>query len=653
MQKLFIFFIIISFLPGISKSQDISFEKTDSLKEFKLNEVIISANRTSTTFNEVASSISILTEQDIINRGKTSVAELLRGVEGVDVIQTGGIGQQTSVYLRGGKPHHTLILVDGVEVNDPSSITNSLDWAGLQTGNIERIEVLRGPQSTLYGSDALAGVISIFTKKGTGKPKLFFNGEGGSLNTYKASAGINGTYSFLDYSLFLSRFSTDGISAANSEYGNNEKDNFRNSSVLSRLGIQLLRDVRFDLFYNFNRSKIGLDQNAKLGDDPNFISEKDDASFKALGTISLFDKSWEQNIGFTYLKHIGHLTDGIDNARPTTYSDQYFNGSRMKFDWQNNFRIINNFGIINHFSTIVGVETETEKAYSKLSGGSDWGPYESNFEAKKVSTTGLYIQNQVKLFSNFFTSFGLRYDKHSKFGDAVTFRIAPAYFYTYTGTKIRATYGTAFKSPSVFYLYDPFYGNPDLNPEKSKGWDAGIDQYLWNERIMFGFTYYRNDFENMLGVDANYKTINIDKAELKGIEVFVRTIPVSHISLTANYTYTDSKDKGSNIVDNGKEIIRKPKNKIGFNLNYNNGIIDGNLEVVNIGERFDKDFSLFPASRVLLKGYTLLNISASYRFNKLLRIYGRIDNTLNEKFEEILYYGTPGTAAYLGLGINL
>lgn len=659
MQKSFLIFaFFISFCSNIFSQADKQVypqKERDTIKTYTLSDVVITATKTSTSLLEVASSVTVISEADIENSHSNFIIDVLAEQPGLSVAQQGGAGKLARVFIRGANPHHTLILVDGVEVNDPGSVSNAFDFASLLTSSVERIEILRGPQSTLYGSDALAGVISIFTKKGTGKPKFLFSAEGGSYNTYKGTAALNGQLSMVDYSFNYSQFRTDGFSAASEKYGNTEKDMYQANFLNGRIGVSPLENINFNVIFSYSKNKTGLDQSSILnsdkkdiyGDDENFISNFEQSLIKLNGSISLFEGLWTQSLNASTIKMISKTTDETDDAHPNLSSVNYFIGNRFKLDWQNNFKLNSNHTIV------IGLESETEKSYSDYLSVSEWGPYSSIIPASKATTTGLYLEHQSNLFNSFFSSLGVRVDKHDKFGSEVTYRIAPAYFLRLTDTKFKATYGTGFKSPSLYYLYEPMYGNSDLKPELSKGWDAGIDQFLFNYFLNIGLTYYHNEFSNLIGYDANFKSINIDKAETKGVEFSLSTSSFYNFIIKANYTYTETKDKSTGKDDSGKELLRRPKNKLAVNLNYNLNAFNCNLEVINVGKRVDKDFSVYPVTRVNLKAYTIVNLSSSYQIFTNLNLYGKIDNIFNEDYEEVLFYGTPGQSMYGGIKFNL
>ncbi len=271
-----------------------------------------------------------------------------------------------------------------------------------------------------------------------------------------------------------------------------------------------------------------------------------------------------------------------------------------------------------------------------------------------MSIIGLYLQDQIKLGKSFFATAGIRYDSHQKFGSAITYRFAPAYILWQTGTKFKATIGTGFKPPSIFYLYDPFFGNENLDPERSIGWDAGIEQYFFKQSISVGATYFYNSFTDLIGLDENFKSININEAETKGVELFFNSRVMGGLNIKANYTFMETIDKSEGSLDKDLPLIRRPKHKIGFISTYSFAErVNVSLEIIYVGERDDKDFSTFPATRVVLAPYTILNAATQINVNKWLILTGRIENLFDKDYEDVLGYATPGFSGYVGLKIHL
>jgi vitamin B12 transporter len=382
----------------------------------------------------------------------------------------------------------------------------------------------------------------------------------------------------------------------------------------------------------------------QFGDDPTYVFNLEESLLRAEGKYSVLDGMWEQTLG---VSHIRNLRKYSNDAFITDASRAFYDGRKLKIDWQNNF-------YLHKTNTLTfGLETENEKAESEYFVYSQTFPFESILPVSSSRTSGVYIQDQFKLGSLFGTA-GLRYDDHQRFGSAVTYRFAPAFIIWESGTKIKATVGTGFKAPSLYYLFDPTFGNTELDPEKSFGWDAGVEQYLWQSQIMLSATYFENYFEDLFGFNDNLKTININKAETKGIEFYFVFKPIDELSMKGNFTYTDSKDLSVNPADRNKPLLRRPKVKAAYEINY---IFNNNFnissEIIFTGERDDKDFSMFPAQRIKLKDYSVVNVSASYSFFSFLQLYGRVENLFDADYEEVLGYSTPGLSGYAGIKLSL
>ncbi len=628
--------------------QNISGQSKDTLSYYKLSDVVVTATRTNTSTLELANSISIIDSSEIAVKNDNNIFDLLKDVPGVSVTQQGSFGSLENVYIRGGNTEHTLVLLDGVEMNMPSDPSGTFDFSNLPVDNIKRIEVLRGPQSTLYGSDALAGVINIITKEGYGKPKFFLSSEGGSYNTYKGLLGANGSLNMLHYSVTLSKIKTDGFSSASSAFGNTEKDGYSDYNVSSNLALDVSGNFKLKFFGRFNNSNADYDQHGGMfGDDPTYKYKSEEQTYRLQPELSLFDGMWTQTFGASFFRNVRKYKYDSTLYNPSS-SNSIYDGRRIKFDWQNNFKLDND-----NLLTF-GVETEEEQAISNYFSFSSYGIYISSFPKNSAYSSGFYLQDQSKISNCLFSTLGIRYDHHNQFGGEVTYRIAPAYMFWETGTKIKITYGTGFKAPSLFYLFDPTTGNSSLKPEKSTGWDAGIEQYFWKDKFSFGLTYFANTFNNLFGLDSLFKAININKAETNGIEFYFNVFPDEAFSFKGNFTYTHSKDLSANTTDSGLPLIRRPKFTASLNFNcFFTKELNANAEIIYCGERDDKNFNPYPAVRVKLPSYSLVNLAASYQLFIPLKLYTRIENLFNTKYEEVYGYGTAGFSIYAGLKVTL
>ena len=645
----FLFYLFAVFVISTAYSQNSIIQKTDSAGVYKLTDVVVTATKTRTSTLELANSISVIDSSQISNSNATNVFDVLENEVGLSFTRQGGVGTLSNLYIRGANSSHTLVLVDGIEVNltnDPSGV---YDFSALPTDNIERIEVLRGPQSTLYGSDAMAGVINIITKKGYGSPKVNLFTEGGSYNTFKGLAGLNGAIDKLNFSATLSRTKSDGFSNADKKFGNAEKDGYTFDNFSSFLGYNLNENTDINLYTRFTKSKSDYDQfGGKYGDDPTYVFNQEEFSLRGEGSLKLLGGSWDQKIGFIFIRNIRKYSFDT-SAASIYYSHSLYDGRLYKLDWQNDFKVAKSNLIT------AGAELKFEEASSEYFAYNYLllPDYASIFPKKDSRIYGIYLQDQFEFNKSFFGSAGIRLDNHNKFGSQFTYRVAPAYLIWETETKFKATFGSGFKAPSLFYLYDPAYGNENLNPEKSIGWDFGVEQYLFRQYTSVGATYFYNKFSDIFGFDpVTFKTININKAVTKGVEIYLQSKPVDELNVKLNYTFTDAKDLSPNSQDYNKKLLRRPENKVGLYTSYSfNPKTNINADVIWVGAREDIDFSTY--QRIELKGYVLVNAAAHYNVFDFMRLNLRIENLLNTEYEEVYGYGTAGFSVYAGINLTI
>jgi len=653
----FIYFFVFFFFPVTLFSQQDIIQKTDTAGFYKLNDVVITATRTASNTIELANSISVIDSAEIVNKNSFNTFDAIKNEYGISFTQQGGKASVSNIYIRGGSPSQSLVIIDGVEVNMPNDPSNFYNFFSLPLDNTSRIEILRGPQSTLYGSDALTGVINIITLKGKSKPVINFGFEGGSYNTYKGTITSLGAIGNFNYSAALSRTKSDGYSAASENYNSNpespyERDGYQLDNFNTILGYDFSKSFSAELVIRYNNSSTNLDQSTgspDFWDDPTYIFDQEEFFIRAQGNLNLLETKWKQKFGFSSLRNIRNYSYDT-SAASIYYSRSNYDGRKYKADWQNDFYFYENNLIT------AGVEFELEETSSEYYAFTYVDPpdYASIFPKKSANTFGIYLQDQVKLDESFFGTIGVRYNYQNQFGSAFTFSIAPAYIFWETGTKIKATVGTGFKAPSLFYLYDPVYGNSDLNPEQSFGWDAGIEQFFWAEKFSIGANYFSNNFTDMFGLDSNFKTININEAQTNGVELFLKADLLEGIIIKANYTYLDARDKSEDTPDYNQKLIRRPENKAGLYVSYTwDNIANMNIDLMYVGKRDELDFATYPANRIIMPGYFLVNLAAYYDLLPFLRLQGRIENLLNEQYEEIYGYGTPGLSIYGGINLRL
>ncbi len=612
------------------------------------HQIVVTATRIETTVQEIASSVTVISKEDLERMKKTTILEALEEVLGLTVIQNGPAGGAASAFVRGANSEHTLFLMDGVELNDPISPARSFDLAHFTLDSIERIEILRGPQSTLYGSDALSGVVNIITKKGQGDPKFSLSSTGGSYGTLISSAGLSGSTEKIHYSFGVNYFRSSGFSSASSESeyeGNEEKDGYWNLSLSGRFGFRIKNNLEMDFILRTIESQTDVDNfGGDFGDDPNNSQKNNSFFFKGQIRALLLNNRWEHKLSLSLVDYDRRHENPTDDAHPLDSEQGFFKSKLLNIDWQNNV-------FLHETNTLTfGIDHQQEQGESEYSSNGIWGPYSSVFPLERAHTTGFYVQDKICLDSRFFTTAGIRLDKHTQFGTSTTFRLAPAYVIKSTQTKLKSTIGTGFKSPSLYHLYAPAtllgpIGNENLNPEKSTGWDIGIEQYFLKGQILLSATYFKNDYKNLIQFDFAQGYTNVGRAESKGLELSVQAIFGTDFILNASYTRTEARDL---IAETN--LLRRPKDKFSASLLYpflKKGSIRHSL--IYIGKREDLDFSTWPAERVILTDYTLFNTVISYDITHQIQFFLRMDNILNEKYEVIKGYGAPGFSLYGGI----
>lgn len=604
---------------GIARAEDVDLEK-----------IVVTATKTEALESQIGTSSTVISSDQIQKSQKNDVSDVLRGTPGIAVSQSGGFGSITDIYIRGAKPEYTLVMIDGVPINDPISPGRSFDFAHLTTDNIERIEVIRGPQSTLYGSDAVSGVINVITKKGKGKPKFDILIEGGTHKTFKEMVTFSGSENKADFSFEESWFSTAGISTAKE---GTERDGYRNTTLSSRLGYKILDNAKLNLILRSTYSKTDLDD-AAFTDNPNYAAWYQDLMSRLEFTQNLYP--WfNYRISADYFGLERKYKNDLDNV-DTTDSQSWYKGENRKFELQQNI-------IPAEWNTLtLGFDFNTERgsSYYRL------GNTVTHFDRRNLDTAGYYFQDQLKIMEMFFITPGVRLDDHELFGKEWTYKVSSACLLP-SDTKLKFNWGTAFKAPSLYQLYSTEdygggpIGDPNLKPDKSKSYDFGFEQGLLNNRISFGLTYYYNKFKNMVDYDltaSKYK--NIGRVVTEGFEGNVSFSPTPSLSFSLNYTYTKSKDR-----DSEKELVRRPENQFGLNANWNLiNKLNFNLNGTYVGANWNDT-----ANTQRVKHYYKFDLATSYNINKDFQIFGSINNIFDRKYEEVLGYSTLGRTFYGGI----
>ena len=613
-------------------------------------DIVVTATRLETPGKEIASSVTVITAQQLARTGKTNLLDVLQDIVGLAAIRNGGEGAASSVSIRGANTEHTLVLLDGVELNDPINPSRSYDLSHFTLSQVERIEVLRGPQSPLYGSDALGGVINIITKKGHGRPRLAMSGDAGSYRSVTGDVGLSGSAGKADYSLGLFYTRTAGISAASTSYpGNTEPDGYRNFSLTGRVGYTVSKNVDVDVMVRTVKDRSDIDAfGGPYGDDPNSVQKYVSTVVRAQARGLFLNNRWEQKLTISWVGSTRRNSNPTDDAHPFDSESAFYGSSLARLDWQNNF-------FLRPTNTLTaGAELAREQGRSDYTSNSQAGPYESSFPSERALAVGFYVQDQWKVRDRLFLTSGVRLDSHSRTGTAATFRLAPAYVIAETGTKIKATVGTGFKSPSLYQLFAPGtiwgpIGNLNLRPERAVGWDAGVEQDILSETFRLGVTYFANSFRNLIDFDFSAGYINVGRAATRGVEVSLESRVLASLLIRTSYTRLTARDEVS-----GAALLRRPRDKFAADIQSRiRDWLDMKLSVLYVGRRTDRDFSVFPAATVSLPGYFLLNGAFQVPLRRSVVITLRLDNVLNTHYETVWGYGSPGFTVNAGFRLAM
>jgi vitamin B12 transporter len=607
------------------------------------DDAAITATRTETRTSQIGSAITVITEEQIRKSGQVTLQGVLRsaGVPGLDFAQTGVPGSQTSAFIRGANAEHTKVLLDGIPLNDPSSPKRAFDFGSFSLDNVERIEILRGAQSTLYGSDAIGGVVNVITKRGQGPAQYRFSSLGGTFGTWQESAGLSGGNDRYYYSVNGSYLNSDGFSSASKRFGNTENDVFRNGNLGLRTGYLFNEHLDLDVVYRYQKSHVGIDD---AFNPVTFLSPLDSRNFNKLESNTvrtqlrslMFDGALEQKVGFNFVNYNRDATFYFDAGSPS--APFFFDGQTRKFDYQANWKTIDT-DIVRNTATL-GTEYLDERT------NTDFGP--TPFAAQHASS--IYVQDQIALWDRWFTTAGYRHDDYNLAGPADTFRVTSRYLLTETNTAFHGSYGTGFRAPALAELYG-FSGNPALKPEHSRGWDIGVEQALdGDRRFVVDATYFRNDFDNLIiaGPPPTFTNMNISRALTTGVELTSTWQVFDDTYLNVTYTHTDATNQVT-----GTRLLRRPPNKVAVgidqyfldrraNLNFNLRWVD-----------FRDDFDPITFGTTQLPSYTVANLQGYYDYSKSVRFFGRIDNMFDKKYEEIFAYATPRFSVFAGVTILL
>jgi vitamin B12 transporter len=604
----------------------------------ELQTVVITATRIPTPLLQVASSITVVTAADIEARQERTFADVLKDIPGLNVVQTGGPGGVTSVFMRGTNSNHTKVFIDGIDISDPSNSTGAFDFGQLLTQDIERVEVLRGPQSGLYGSDAIGGVINIITRAGSGPMQFKGALEGGAFDTFNQAGSLSGSDDAFHYSANVGHFHAGAVPVTPldllqpGELRNDDYDD--NLTLSSKLGYDVTPNFEFGLVARYTDIHL-----RTTGED--FSNVPPFAGFPA--AQQTLEDSEEYFTRLTaHASSLGGLLDqtvgvAFSHDRTATVQPQtptaLNTGERRKADWQGDIKVVATETLV------VGAEYERDEISQPISAdvhiGSGYGE----------------LQSQIGEY--WFSALNVRYDDNSRFGSKATWRFAPEWVIADSDTKLKASVGTGFKAPTLSELFQSFppffFANPNLKPESSTGYDAGFEQGLDQDVVRFGVTYYYNRIRDLITTDVTGTTYaNIGRATTDGIESFLAYQPLKQLTLRLDYTFTAASDDVLH-----EELLRRPKHRGTFDANWQaTPAWQWNLDVLWVGTWVDgnRDFSV---PRLDAPGYTTVNLATGYDLNARLALFARVDNLFDRHYENPVGFLQPSIGVYAGVRVKL
>jgi vitamin B12 transporter len=611
------------------------------------DDIVVSANRAPVAADRVVASVTVLDKADIDRAQDLSVADLLLRTPGVSLSRNGGYGTSTSLRIRGAETDQTVVVIDGVKINDPSSPGGGYNFANLLIGDAARIEVLRGPQSILWGSQAIGGVVNIVTPLPTAALEGSLDLEGGSRETVSARAALGGTTGPLAWRVGAQTFTTDGISAL---AAGTERDGYTNQNVQARAALTLAPGISADLRGSYADGRNDFDGFA--GDTPEYGLTREFVGYAGVH-IDLFDARLRNRIGYGYTDTD---RDNYDPSRPSQPQTFAATGRNHRLEYQGTLAIAK--GV----DAVFGVENEVSRF---TTASSDFRPpYTLGAPATgRAELTSVYGQLDLSPLAGLTLNGGVRHDDHSRFGQQTLFAGGASWLLP-GGTLLRASYSEGFKAPTLYQLFSE-YGNRALAPERAAGWEAGAEQRFMDGRVALGGTYFERRTRDQIvytgcdfGATADPLCFvpgstteqrfgyyqNVSRAFARGVEAVGHAQLGEHVSIDGNYTWTLSEDRSPGATL-GDWLPRRPRDTANLSATYSFATA-GSFGVAArlAGSSFDD-----AANRTRLDGYTLVDLRGELPLSATVRLFARVENLFDERYQTIARYGALGRSVYAGL----
>jgi vitamin B12 transporter len=610
--------------------------------------IVVTATRAPLTLDEIPAAIAVLDKAAIDRAQDIGVTELLLRTPGVSISRNGGYGTATSLRIRGAESEHSVVVIDGVKLNDPSSTGGGFNFTNLLVGDIARIEVLRGPQSILWGSQAIGGVVNIVTASPEKALEGSFDLEAGSRQTVSARAAIGGKTGPLRWRIGGQRFTTDGISSHAKAFGGVERDGYRNHNVSGRAELALTDNVSVEVRGTYASGRVQFD--GFNADSADYGLNKEFVGYAGVN-IDVVDGRFRNRIAY------GHTDTNRDNFNPTRARPRSFeaDGSNKRWEYQGSF------AVSERISAIFGAENERSDFRSR-SPAASLSTLLPAFARGKAELTSAYGQLSVEPLDGLTLNGGVRYDDHDRYGGQTLFA-AGGVWRLPTGTVLRASYGEGFKAPSLYQLFSE-YGNVALDPEAAEGWEAGVEQSLFASKLVVGASWFDRTTTNQIiynscsGTSTNPLCFvpgdpttrrfgyysNVARSKAHGVEA-AAALTLGGLVLDGNYSWIVAEDRSPGTANFGKWLPRRPRQTANASVSYAFDFGLGLGAAVRwSGKSFDN-----ASNATRLDDYTLVDLRAEFALSDAVKLFARAENIFDEQYMTAFRYGSLGRSVYAGI----
>lgn len=618
-----------------------------------VDEVVVVANRAPERADHIGQQVTVISADDLRAAQTPVLTDILAHTPGVSFSRNGGVGSPTQVYIRGAETGQTVVLIDGVKLNDPSSTDTGFNFGNLLVGDVSRVEILRGPQSVLWGSQAIGGVINLVTADPQKPFESDIVAEGGSNNWGYGRAGVGGKSDRVTWRATAAYLTTTGVSAFDQAKGGQESDGYRNVGASAKAEVTVTDQLSLDLRTVYSRGRNDFDgfppPNFTFGDTREYGTTEDAVGY-AGANLSLLEGRFTNRFAYAYTETRRKNFDPDQAVTDVTFTSE---GRNQRFEYQGAFALTPTW------KTVFGAETE--RSWMRSASPSDFDPTPLAIR-RSTNISGIYAQLTGDLMRDLTVSGGVRRDDHDDFGAHTVGQASVAWRVNEGKTILRASWGQAFKAPSLYQLGSE-YGNPNLAPESSHSWDAGIEQRLFEGHVVLSAAYFDRKTKNQIdffscpAVTADPLCVgagglprfgyyaNTARTKARGVELNAEADVTDALTITANYTWTDARNDVAGSVNFDKQLARRPPHEGNLEASYRWPVkLETAVAVHYAGSRYDD-----AANRNALKGYVLWDLRASYPVNETCDVYARVENLFDKSYETIRNYGELGRAAYAGV----